>query len=73
MSELDIDFQTVVTLELCSREDINKLSLEDLDDLISKAKNILKTVEDLGICTAEDALNSYNYKELEELIKKHEY
>ena len=47
-----------------------KLSFEELDKLILKADKILKTVEELDICSSSDALNLYTYEELKELIRK---
>lgn len=72
ISGYELDVQNVVSLGLCSHEDAMKLSFEELDQLILKADNILKTVEELDICSSGEALNSYTYKELEELIKNHE-
>lgn len=64
ISGYELDVQNVVSLGLCSHEDAMKLSFEELDKLILKADNILKTVEELDICSSGEALTHILTKNL---------
>lgn len=70
-SEYDIDKQIIVILGLCSREEADKLSYKEIDELTLKINKTLQTVEELGICSAGEAIDTYTYKELKKLIKEH--